>query len=79
MIDVRGWSWVINTKDMTCKSVENEVIIKMERDGENLKAILYDMPIWLFAEISGYGDGEKVIEEIIRTAGEKYLGSHTQA
>ena len=75
MINVGEWHWVVNMDDMTCKNLENEVTIKIERVGEDLKAMLHDMPIELFAEISGYNDGEKIIENIVRLAGEEYLSS----
>jgi hypothetical protein len=72
-MDVSRWNWVINTNDMTCRNVENNVIIKMEKDGDFLRGTLYDMPMKLFAEISGYADGEKIIQKIVRMAEEKYL------
>ena len=72
MINVGEWDWIVNTDDMTCKNTENEVTIKMEMVNGSLKAKLQDMPMELFAEISGYINGEKIIEEIVRTAGEKY-------
>ena len=79
MINVAGWNWIVNTDDMTCKNAENEVIIKMEQVDGSLKAKLHDMPMELFAEISGYSNGEKIIEKIVRMAEEKYLSSQTQA
>jgi hypothetical protein len=75
MVNVGEWNWVVNTDDMTCKNVENDVTIKMEIVGGNLKAMLHDMPIRLFTEISEYNNGEKIIEEIVRIAREKYLSS----
>ena len=72
-MDVSEWNWVINTNDMTCRNLENAVTIKMENDGESLRGTLFDMPIKLFAEISKYADGEKIIERIVKTAEEKYL------
>ena len=73
MINIKDWSWIVNTDDMTCKNIENKVTIKMERVDGSLKAKLQDMPIELFAEISKYNNGEKVIEEIVKMAEEKYL------
>ena len=72
-MDVNEWNWVVNTNDMTCRNEENNVIIKMERDGDFLRGILHDMPIELFAEISRYENGEKIIERIVKMAEEKYL------
>ena len=75
MINVREWVWVVNPDDKTCKNVENDVTVKMENVGGNLKAVLHYMPMQLFAEISGYNNGEKIIEEIVKTAGEKLIGT----
>ena len=73
MMDVSGWDWVVNTKDMTCRNAEHDVIIKMEKDGDSLRGKLHDMPMELFAEISRYEDGEEIMEEIVKTAEAKYL------
>ena len=77
MIDVKGWSWIVDINERTCKNVENEVIIKMEKEGESLKGMLKDMPIGLFSEIAGYGNGEKIIEEIVKTAENEYFRAYT--
>jgi hypothetical protein len=73
MIDPREWNWVVNAEEMTCRNEENEVIIKMEKVGENLKGMLHDMPMELFAQIAGYDNGEKIIEKIVKMAEEKYI------
>ena len=73
MINVCEWSWHVDTKDMTCRNVENEVTVEIQKNGENLKGILKDMPVDLFAEIAALPNGEKLIEKIIRAAEEEYL------
>ena len=73
MIDVSGWNWVVDTDEMTCRNMENEVTIKMEKEGEILRGKLQDMPMALFSKIAGYRDGERIIERIIKTAEEEYL------
>jgi len=72
-MDVNGWNWVVDTNDMTCRNVENNVIVKMEKVGDLLRGRIHDMPMELFTEISKYGDGEKVIKKIVEIAEEKYL------
>jgi hypothetical protein len=72
-MDVNEWNWVVNANDMTCSSVENDVIIKMEKVGDFFRGRIQDMPMELFAEISRYEDGEKIIEKIVKMAEEKYL------
>ena len=73
MIDLSEWSWIVNTNDMTCRNPENEVTIKMEKVGDNLRGTLHDMPMELFAELSEYGNGEKLIEKIVKLAEEEYI------
>jgi hypothetical protein len=73
MINFNAWTWVVDTDEMTCKNQENEVTIKIEREGDLLRGTIHAMPIELFAEISRYADGEKTIEKIVRMAEEEYL------
>jgi hypothetical protein len=73
MMDILGWNWVVDTDEMICRNVENAVTIKMEKTGDNFKGMIRDMPIGLFSEIARYTDGERIIEEIVKTAEEEYL------
>jgi len=73
MMNILGWNWVVDTDEMTCKNVENAVTIKMEKNGDDFKGMISNMPMGLFSEIAKYRDGEKIIEEIVKTAEEEYL------
>ena len=72
MIDVCGWNWIVDTNKMTCKNIENDVTIAMKKEDGNLKGIIQDMPMGLFSKIAGYGDGERIIEKIVKTAEEEF-------
>ena len=73
MIDIDRWKWVVDTNEMTCRNVENEITIKMEKEGETLKGMIRDMPMDLFSKIAEYGDGEMIIERIVKTAENEYF------
>jgi hypothetical protein len=73
MMDIPGWEWVVDTNEMTCRNPENAVTIKIEKKGDYFKGMIRDMPMGLFSEIAKYGDGERIIEEIVKTAEEEYL------
>jgi len=73
MINLAEWTWVVDTKEMTCKNFENEVVVKMQKEDETLMGKLHDMPVALFAEISGYENGEKIIEKIVKDAQREYF------
>ena len=68
MINVHEWRWVVDIDGMTCENVENEVTVNIHRDGETLRGMLQDMPMGLFAKISKEGNGEEIIEEIVKAA-----------
>jgi len=78
MMNILGWNWVVDTDEMTCKNVENAVTIKMKKYGDDFKGIISNMPINLFSEIAKYRDGEKIIEEIVKTAEEEYIRAGSQ-
>jgi len=77
MIDIGGWSWVVDTDEMTCKNLENDVTISMKKEGENLIGIIRDMPVDLFSKIAELGDGERIIEKIVKTAEKEYIRANT--
>ena len=79
MMDILGWNWIVDTNEMTCTNVENEVTIKMEKSGDNFKGMIRDMPMGLFSEIAKVRDGERIIEEIVKTAEEEYLRAGSDA
>jgi hypothetical protein len=73
MIDVLGWNWVVDTDEMTCKNIENDVTIKIKKNGDNFKGMIKDMPMGVFSAICRHRDGERIIESIVKTAEEEYL------
>jgi len=73
MMNILGWNWVVDTDEMTCKNIENAVTIKMKKNGDDFKGMISNMPIGLFSEIAKYRDGEKIIEEIVKTAEKEYI------
>ena len=73
MINVHEWKWVVDIDGMTCKNVENEVIVNIQKDGEILLGTLQDMPIGLFSMIAKDAKGEEAIEEIVKAAEKEYL------
>ena len=77
MIDVGGWSWVVDTNEMTCRNLENDVTISMKKEGENLRGMIRDMPMDLFSKIAGYRDGERIIEKMVKTAEEEYFRAYS--
>ena len=72
MINVHEWKWVVDIDGMICKNVENEVTVNIQKDGEILRGTIQDMPMDMFFRISKDANGEKVIEEIVKSAEKEY-------
>ena len=68
MKDVDEWEWKVDKNEMTCSNDDYNVVVKMQKEGEELKGKLQDMPMELFSEISELKNGEKKIEKIVTNA-----------
>ena len=73
MIDVSGWVWVYDVSRMVCRNAENEVAVKIEMIDGQCVGKLQDMPMWLFGEIAGLKDGEKIIADIVGGAEREFM------
>ena len=52
MIDVSEWVWVFDKARMTCRSVENDVVVVIEKVGNVFRGKLRDIPMDLFGKIA---------------------------
>ena len=73
MTEINTWVWIVDLDEMICRNPQNNVTVKLEKEGENIVSKLHDMPMALFGEISDNVDGEKIIMQIVKSAEEEYL------
>ena len=73
MTDIEKWTWIIDKAEMICRNTENNITVKMSDENGVIKGKIQDMPMELFGEIAGFGNGEKIIMQIVKTAEEEYI------
>ena len=73
MNDINNWVWIIDRGEMCCRNLENNVIVKMEKEGGNIRGKLHDMPMALYGKIAGIKNGEKIIRQIVKAAEKEYF------
>jgi len=75
MIGVSEWVWIFDKACMTCRNVENDVVVVLEK-GENVfMGKLRDIPMDLFGKIAELEYGERIIADIVNSA-ERELFRH---
>jgi len=73
MIDVSEWVWVFDKACMTCRNVENDVVVVFEKVNNVFIGKLRDIPMDLFGKIAELENGEKVIADIVKNAKDVFL------
>ena len=73
MTDVRQWVWKLNMADMICFNEENNVIVKIERAGKEIKGRMMDMSTELFDRIARLMNGPTIIQQITFAAENEFL------
>ena len=72
MKDVDEWKWKVDKNKNTISNDDYNVVVKMQKEGDELKGKLLDMPIELLSEISELKNGEKIIEKIVTSAEKEF-------
>jgi len=73
MIDVSEWVWVFDNASMTCRNVENDVVVVFEKADNEFIGKLRDIPMDLFGKIAELENGERVIADIVKNAKDVFL------
>ena len=76
MIDARRWDWKLDMTEMLCFNEENEVVVKIIRDGKRIKGRMLDMSMELFGKLAVLRTGPKIVQQIIFAAEDEYWKAH---
>ena len=77
MIDTEDWKWVCDKSEMVCRNVENSIVVKIDKTGKTYNGKLLGIPLELFGRISKVKHGEKIIQNIIKSAEEEFFRACT--
>ncbi|MCL2070396.1 MAG: hypothetical protein FWH19_05365 [Treponema sp.] len=73
MTEINNWQWVVDKDEMCCRNLENNVTVKMEKEGQILRGKIHDMPMELFGKIAEIENGEEIIMQIVKMAEENFF------
>ena len=72
MTDVRQWTWKLDLQKMICFNEENDVMVRIWKEGQNIKGKILDMSGDLFWEIAKKDNGPKIVQQIALSAEDVY-------
>jgi hypothetical protein len=73
MISITDGKWIADLGNMTCRNIENRIIVTFERNGKTVRGKIQDMPTGLLAQWAGEARGERRIRHMVEEAEEVFL------
>ena len=72
MINVRQWTWRLDMPKMTCVNEEYAVVVKIKKEGQEIRGKILDMSKDLFWKIASHKNGPKIVQQIALAAEKAY-------
>ena len=79
MITIADGEWIADLPTMTCRNINNKIVVAFERSGIGVRGKLKDMPMELFAKWAGEPHGERKIQNLVMEAEEVFLRAYIES
>jgi hypothetical protein len=73
MITITNGKWIADLGAMTCRSIENRIVVGFQRKGKTFEGKIQDMPMELLGRWAALPDGEKRIRQAVEEAEDVFL------
>jgi hypothetical protein len=73
MIRITDGKWITDLGNMTCRNIENRVVVAFERNGKMVRGKIQDIPADVLAQWAGEAQGERCIQHMVEEAEEVFL------
>jgi N-methylhydantoinase B/oxoprolinase/acetone carboxylase alpha subunit len=73
MINITDGKWIADLGAMTCRNIENRIVVAFERNGKMVRGKIQDMSTGLLAQWAGEAQGERRIRHMVEEAEEVFL------
>jgi hypothetical protein len=73
MISITTGKWIADLEAMTCRNIENRIVVTFTRKGKTFEGKLQDMPAELLERWAVLPGGEKYIRQAVEEAEEVFL------
>jgi hypothetical protein len=72
MISITEGKWIADLGAMTCRNIENRVVVAFRRKGEAVEGQIKDMPFELLEKLAELPDGPDRIRQTVEEAEEVF-------
>jgi hypothetical protein len=79
MVTVMSGKWIADLKTMTCRNIENGVVVLFEKNGGVLRGKIKDIDAGLMSRWAGEPHGERRIRRMVEEAEEVFLRAYFEA
>jgi hypothetical protein len=73
MITITDGTWIADLGSMTCRNVENWIVVGFQKKGNTFEGKLQDIPVELLEEWAALPNGEQRIRQAVEEAEELFL------
>jgi hypothetical protein len=73
MISITDGKWIADLGAMTCRNIENRIIVMFERNGKTVRGKIQDIPADVLAQWAGKAQGERCIRHMVEESEEVFL------
>ena len=73
MVNICNGEWIADLGSMTCKNINNGIIVEFKPCGKTYEGKIKDMDMDLFAEWAKLPDGERLVQKAVMDAEEVFL------
>jgi hypothetical protein len=79
MITITDGKWIADLGAMTCRNVENRLVVCFQKRGKAFEGTLQDVPVELLGLWAALPDGERRIRQAVEEAEEVFLRAWFEA
>ena len=76
MITITSGEWIADLGTMTCRNINNKIVVAFEKKGKTIIGKINDMPIELMEQWAAIPHGENNIKKAVMEAEEIFLKAY---
>jgi len=78
MINIAQGEWIADLGSMTCRNINNMIVVSFERKGKTLLGKIKDMPVELIQQWANIPSGHNLVRKAVAEAEEVFLRAYVQ-
>jgi hypothetical protein len=79
MVSITNGEWIADLGSMTCRNIENRIVVTFEINDRGLQGKIQNMPIDLMSGWAAEPHGERRMREVVEEAEEVFLRAYYES